>query len=85
LLLQRRVAADEVAADGGEELRAGDRLEGMSSNHLRRNGSKRSRPTRFDRAQEGGAFLIGDLGQAVVGIAALEVDAQGGCRAPAGS
>ncbi len=30
----------------------------------------------LDRAKEGGAFLIGDIGQPVVGVASLEVDAQ---------
>ena len=82
LLLERLVALDQMLAQIGEEDRRGHRLEAVALEPaLEPRVEALAADGGFDRAQEGRAFFIGDVGQAVVGIAALEVDVQAGVGA----
>ena len=74
---ERLVALDQILADIGEENRRCHRLELVPLEpalepRIEFLAADRS----LDRAQEGGALFIGNVGQPVVGMAALEVDVQ---------
>ena len=66
-----------MLADIGEEDRRRHRLEGVALEPALEPGVEALAADRdLDAAQEGGALFVGDFGQAIVGVAPLEVDVQ---------
>jgi hypothetical protein len=79
------VAADQVRPDVLLEQFGGHRAEGVALEIALQPGVEPLAPDEpLDGAQEGGALLIGDVGQALVRIPAGRGRAAAGCRRPAG-